>query len=79
MWRLPNFLRLHDTLLSAVFGGLLNAISIALCLYADATAGGRILSPFLLRNIWSNTPQLTAAIKGHDNESINRYKKPSNF
>jgi uncharacterized membrane-anchored protein YitT (DUF2179 family) len=35
-----NFLQLHDTLLSAVFGGLLNAIAISLCLYADATSGG---------------------------------------
>ncbi|MDR0720040.1 MAG: YitT family protein [Treponema sp.] len=35
-----NFLQLQDTLLSAVFGGLLNGICIALCLYADATSGG---------------------------------------
>jgi uncharacterized membrane-anchored protein YitT (DUF2179 family) len=35
-----NFIKLHDTLLSAVFGGILNALSIALCLYADATSGG---------------------------------------
>jgi uncharacterized membrane-anchored protein YitT (DUF2179 family) len=35
-----NFLQLHDTLLSAVFGGLLNAVSISLCLHADATSGG---------------------------------------
>jgi uncharacterized membrane-anchored protein YitT (DUF2179 family) len=35
-----DFLQLHDTLLSAVFGGLLNAVSISLCLYADATSGG---------------------------------------
>ncbi|GHV67045.1 UPF0750 membrane protein YitT [Spirochaetia bacterium] len=35
-----EFIQLHDTLLSAVFGGLLNALSIALCLYADATSGG---------------------------------------
>jgi uncharacterized membrane-anchored protein YitT (DUF2179 family) len=35
-----DFLQIHDTLLSAVFGGLLNAVSIALCLYADATSGG---------------------------------------
>jgi len=33
-------IQLHDTLLSAVFGGALNALSIALCLYADATSGG---------------------------------------
>jgi uncharacterized membrane-anchored protein YitT (DUF2179 family) len=37
---ITEFLQLHDTLLSAVFGGLLNAVSIALCLYADATSGG---------------------------------------
>jgi uncharacterized membrane-anchored protein YitT (DUF2179 family) len=35
-----KFLQLHDSLLSAIFGGLLNAISVALCLYADATSGG---------------------------------------
>jgi uncharacterized membrane-anchored protein YitT (DUF2179 family) len=35
-----EFLQLHDTLLSAVFGGLLNGVSIALCLFADSTSGG---------------------------------------
>ncbi|GHU18511.1 UPF0750 membrane protein YitT [Spirochaetia bacterium] len=35
-----DFLQLHDTLLSAVFGGLLNALSISLCLKAGATSGG---------------------------------------
>ena len=35
-----DILKLHDTLLSAVFGGVLNALSISLCLYADATSGG---------------------------------------
>jgi len=34
------FIQLHDTLLSAVFGGALNGLGIALCLYADATSGG---------------------------------------
>jgi uncharacterized membrane-anchored protein YitT (DUF2179 family) len=33
-------LQLHDVLLSAVFGGLLNAVSISLCLHAGATSGG---------------------------------------
>ena len=33
-------LQLHDTYLSAVFGGILNAVAIALCLFADATSGG---------------------------------------
>jgi len=33
-------LQLHDVLLSAVFGGILNAIAIVLCLLADATSGG---------------------------------------
>ena len=37
---LISFIQLHDTLLAAVFGGLLNAVSIALCLYAGATSGG---------------------------------------
>jgi uncharacterized membrane-anchored protein YitT (DUF2179 family) len=35
-----EFLHPHDTLLSSVFGGLLNAVAISLCLYADATSGG---------------------------------------
>jgi uncharacterized membrane-anchored protein YitT (DUF2179 family) len=35
-----NFLQLHDNLLNAVFGGLLNAVAINLCLNVDATAGG---------------------------------------
>ncbi|MCL2266508.1 MAG: YitT family protein [Treponema sp.] len=35
-----GFLATHDVLLSAVFGGLLNAIATSLCLHADATSGG---------------------------------------
>jgi len=35
-----DFIQLHDTLLSSVFGGLLNAFAISLCLYAGATSGG---------------------------------------
>jgi len=35
-----GFLNTHDVLLSAVFGGLLNAAAICLCLHADATSGG---------------------------------------
>ncbi|MDR2247398.1 MAG: YitT family protein [Treponema sp.] len=38
--RFIEVLQVHDTLLSAVFGGILNAVSISLCLYADATTGG---------------------------------------
>jgi uncharacterized membrane-anchored protein YitT (DUF2179 family) len=37
---LTNFLQVHDPLLSAVFGGLLNALAINLCLNVDATTGG---------------------------------------
>jgi uncharacterized membrane-anchored protein YitT (DUF2179 family) len=33
-------IQLQDILLSAVFGGLLNAVAISLCLYAGATSGG---------------------------------------
>jgi uncharacterized membrane-anchored protein YitT (DUF2179 family) len=33
-------IQLHDMLLSAIFGGLLNGAAICLCLYADATSGG---------------------------------------
>jgi uncharacterized membrane-anchored protein YitT (DUF2179 family) len=35
-----KFIQLHDTLLSAVFGGIINGISIVLCLYAGASSGG---------------------------------------
>jgi len=35
-----DFIQLHDTLLSAIFGGAVNAIAISMCLYADATSGG---------------------------------------
>ncbi|MDR1411750.1 MAG: YitT family protein [Spirochaetaceae bacterium] len=35
-----EFIQLHDTLLAAVFGGILNAFAISLCLFADATSGG---------------------------------------
>jgi uncharacterized membrane-anchored protein YitT (DUF2179 family) len=41
---MPNmfieFIQLHDTLLSSVFGGILNSIAIILCLSAGATSGG---------------------------------------
>ena len=39
----PMFIELiqvHDTLLSSVFGGLINALAISLCLHAGATSGG---------------------------------------
>ncbi|MDR1277319.1 MAG: YitT family protein [Treponema sp.] len=42
-WMPAMFIRtiqLHDMLLSAVFGGLLNGVAICLCLYAGATSGG---------------------------------------
>jgi uncharacterized membrane-anchored protein YitT (DUF2179 family) len=35
-----NAIELHDALLAAVFGGIFNAVAIALCLHADATSGG---------------------------------------
>ena len=35
-----DFIQLHDTLLSAVFGGFLNAVAVGLCLHAEATSGG---------------------------------------
>ena len=35
-----DWIQLHDILLSAIFGGIINAIAIALCLHADATSGG---------------------------------------
>jgi len=35
-----SFIKLHDPLLASVFGGILNAISIFLCLSAEATSGG---------------------------------------
>ncbi|MDR2758747.1 MAG: YitT family protein [Spirochaetaceae bacterium] len=33
-------IQLHDVLLSAVFGGILNGAAVCLCLYAGATSGG---------------------------------------
>jgi uncharacterized membrane-anchored protein YitT (DUF2179 family) len=35
-----DLIQLHDTLLSAVFGGILNALAIVMSLYAGATSGG---------------------------------------
>ena len=35
-----NFINPEDALLFAVFGGILNAIAVVLCLYADASSGG---------------------------------------
>jgi uncharacterized membrane-anchored protein YitT (DUF2179 family) len=35
-----EIIQLHDVLLSAVFGGLLNGAAISLCLHAGATSGG---------------------------------------
>lgn len=35
-----DFIQLHDALLAAVFGGIVNAIAISICLFADATSGG---------------------------------------
>jgi uncharacterized membrane-anchored protein YitT (DUF2179 family) len=35
-----NIIQLHDTLLSAVFGGILNALAIVMCLSVGATSGG---------------------------------------
>lgn len=37
---LPGFRMTDDILLAAVFGGILNACAISLCLYAHATSGG---------------------------------------
>jgi uncharacterized membrane-anchored protein YitT (DUF2179 family) len=37
---LLSYLNLDDKLLCAVFGGVINAVSITLCLLADATSGG---------------------------------------
>ncbi len=37
---LPSYTVTEDVLLSSVFGGILNGISVVLCLFADATSGG---------------------------------------
>ncbi len=37
---LPNYHVTHDPLLVAVFGGILNAVAITMCLKVDATSGG---------------------------------------
>jgi uncharacterized membrane-anchored protein YitT (DUF2179 family) len=53
-----DFIQLHDILLSSVFGGLLNAFAISLCLYAGATSGGTdfiaiFLSEKYRRDAWN--------------------------
>jgi len=53
-----EFIQLQDTLLSAVFGGAINALAIALCLYADATSGGSdfiaiIISEKFRKDAWN--------------------------
>jgi uncharacterized membrane-anchored protein YitT (DUF2179 family) len=35
-----EYIKVHDTLLSAVFGGLINAVAMSICLFADASSGG---------------------------------------
>jgi uncharacterized membrane-anchored protein YitT (DUF2179 family) len=52
------FLKPHDVLLSSVFGGLLNAVAVSLCLYADATSGGTdfiaiLISERFRRDAWN--------------------------
>jgi uncharacterized membrane-anchored protein YitT (DUF2179 family) len=52
------FLRPHDILLSSVFGGLLNAVAVSLCLYAGATSGGTdfiaiLISEKFHRDAWN--------------------------
>jgi len=37
---ISDFIKTDNVLLSSVFGGLLNALAISLCLHADATSGG---------------------------------------
>lgn len=37
---IPGYAVTTDTLLVAVFGGLVNAVAISICLFADATSGG---------------------------------------
>lgn len=37
---LVGYLNLNDSLLCAVFGGIVNAVAVTLCLRADATSGG---------------------------------------
>lgn len=41
---LPVYEITQDTLLIAIFGGIINGLSISLSLFADATSGGRISS-----------------------------------
>ncbi|MCL1927882.1 MAG: YitT family protein [Treponema sp.] len=35
-----DLIKVHDTLLSAIFGGILNAVAISLCLHAGSASGG---------------------------------------
>jgi uncharacterized membrane-anchored protein YitT (DUF2179 family) len=53
-----EMIQIHDTLLSAVFGGLVNALAISLCLHAGATSGGSdfiaiFISEKLHKNGWN--------------------------
>jgi len=53
-----DILQFHDILLSAVFGGILNAIAIVLSLYAGATSGGTdfiaiVLSEKYRKDAWN--------------------------
>jgi uncharacterized membrane-anchored protein YitT (DUF2179 family) len=43
-----NVIQVHDMLLAAVFGGILNGLAIILCLYAGATSGGTDLIAIFL-------------------------------
>ena len=52
----PSFPMTEDILLISIFGGLINALAISLCLFANATSGGTDLSQFSCRRNTALTP-----------------------
>jgi uncharacterized membrane-anchored protein YitT (DUF2179 family) len=65
-WMPAMFIRtiqLHDMLLSAVFGGLLNGAAVSLCLYAEATSGGTDFIAIFISEITDRSREVYALIR----------------
>ena len=66
---LIHTIELHDILLASVFGGMLNAVSIALCLHVNATSGGTdfiaiFISEKYRRDAWNYIFAINCVILG---------------